>query len=250
MGGLTKLLNFIIAVLAALAILLELYQWVVSRFFSFADLVSVVVLALVAFVLANSTERMKALSRWARAQIAALTTGIHPTVQSRIDQEVQTVKKEMLNRLEARLAEHTRQVNDNVVAQVRKTLASRKHVKQTLFSDKELVVAQRGLRYAQIDVDVSQKSEVRIVGDFEASGGGGNDIRFIAFDERNFNKFSQNPPWPNTALDETPQTTRYAFAIPVFASGKYFLVFDNGFSTFSPKTVRFNVSIEYDTAAL
>ena len=85
------------------------------------------------------------------------------------------------------------------------------------------------------DVNGMNMHNVRVVGWFMASGGSHNDIKVLILDDIDFIN------WDNLheveGVYKTGKLTIGKIDVPVTASGKYHLVFDNRFSEFSSKNV-------------
>ncbi len=85
------------------------------------------------------------------------------------------------------------------------------------------------------EVNLETMRDVRVVGWFMASGGGFNDIKVLILDDIDFIN------WENRheveGLYKTDKITIAKVDVPITVSGKYHLVFDNRFSTFSHKNV-------------
>ena len=92
-------------------------------------------------------------------------------------------------------------------------------------------------------VDVNVMRDVRVVGSFRASGGSGNDIKAIIMDDMAYIN------WVNghqvSVLYSSGQITAANINTAIIISGKYHLVFSNGFSTFSSKSVSTRVDLEW-----
>lgn len=113
-----------------------------------------------------------------------------------------------------------------------------------ILADKEFVVPQNDARALFFDIDVSCKTNVKVIGDVSVSGGQNNDIKFFVLDEHNYRKAVMN--LLRQTIDEYGQVSRYHFEIPITHSGRYYLVFDNKFSIFSPKTIRITTIESYE----
>ena len=140
------------------------------------------------------------------------------------------------------------QFREEISQTVRNELAKLRIVKETgqnpIFTNREFIVPQNDARSLALDINVTGKNNVKIIGDFTASGGQNNDIRFFVFNEHNFRKAVRN--LPAHAIDESGQVSNYHFEIPISHSGKYYFVFDNKFSVFSPKTIRITAIESYE----
>ena len=133
----------------------------------------------------------------------------------------------------ARLREEISKAVRNEIGKL--TIVKENH-ESTIFTDKEFIVPQSDARSLSIDIDVGGKKNVKVIGNFTASGGQNNDIKFFAFNEHNYGKAIRNH--PAQAMDESGQISKYRFEIQISHSGRYYLVFDNKFSLFSPKTIQ------------
>ena len=95
------------------------------------------------------------------------------------------------------------------------------------------------------EVDLETMRNVRVVGWFISTGGSGNDIRVLVLDDIDFIN------WSNLhqveGLYETDKITTAKINIPIIASGKYHLVFDNRFSKFRSKDVLAKVYLYYES---
>ncbi len=85
------------------------------------------------------------------------------------------------------------------------------------------------------DVNVTNMHNVRVVGWFMASGGSRNDIKVLILDGIDLIN------WDNLheieGVYKSGKLTIGKIDVPIIASGKYHLVFDNRFSEFSSKNV-------------
>jgi osmoprotectant transport system substrate-binding protein len=95
------------------------------------------------------------------------------------------------------------------------------------------------------EVDLKTMRNVKVVGWFISTGGSGNDIRVLVLDDIDFIN------WSNLhqveGLYKTDKITTAKIDIPITASGKYHLVFDNRFSKFRSKDVLAKVYIYYES---
>lgn len=112
------------------------------------------------------------------------------------------------------------------------------------FTNREFIVPQGDARSLSFDIDIGGKVNVKVVGDFTPSGEQNNDIKFFAFNDHNYRKAVRN--LLGQTMDESGQISSYHFEIHVNHSGKYYFVFDNKFSFFSPKTVRITAIVSYE----
>jgi hypothetical protein len=143
-GGYAKLVNFVILVLTVLAVAFELYQWVVTGFVSFSVLALVVVLAIIAFVTINKIQSLRAFAKWAKAHRVGLLTGVHPNTEARLASEIQSARKEVFDKMEARLAEHLQKVDEDVKRQIQVILGSVKHVVEPVYVNKSWSLPKEG----------------------------------------------------------------------------------------------------------
>ena len=93
------------------------------------------------------------------------------------------------------------------------------------------------------DVNVMNMHNVRVVGWFMASGGSRNDIKVLILDSIDFIN------WDNLheveGVYKSGKLTIGKIDVPIIASGKYHLVFDNRFSEFSSKHVLAKVYLSW-----
>ena len=94
------------------------------------------------------------------------------------------------------------------------------------------------------EVDLKTMRNVRVVGWFITTGGSGNDIRLLVLDDIDFIN------WSNLhqveGLYKTDKITADKIDVPITASGKYHLVFDNRFSKFTSKDLLAKVYLYYE----
>jgi|SRR5580704_11245549 hypothetical protein len=106
--------------------------------------------------------------------------------------------------------------------------------RETLISG-AVVVKAGTIYYIRFTVDGS----ARVVGRFQATGGGGNDIKAVIASSDEFEN------WQNGhqahVLFQTGRTSVATLNVPIRAPGTYYLGFDNKFSLVSDKTVAGNV---------
>jgi len=141
----------------------------------------------------------------------------------------------------AQFREEIRQVVRDEMSRLRIVKEPRQSI---ILTEREFIVPQSSAKAIFFDIDVSGKTNVKVMGDFTVSGGQNNDIKFFAFDEHNYRKDVVN--LQRQTLDESGQISSYHFEIPITHNGRYYLVFDNKFSIFSPKTVRITAIESYE----
>lgn len=83
-------------------------------------------------------------------------------------------------------------------------------------------------------VGLSTSASNRVEGNFTVEGGSGNDVNFSITD-----------PFGNTILQASRVSKTRSFAFTAAAAGQYKLVFDNSFSTFSNKLVKYSATINW-----
>ena len=101
--------------------------------------------------------------------------------------------------------------------------------------DYVIMVEPDPLWHKTFEVNLETMHDVRVVGWFMASGGAFNDIKALVLNDVDFIN------WENRheveGLYKTDKLTIAKIDLPITASGRYHLVFDNRFSTFSNKYV-------------
>ncbi len=98
--------------------------------------------------------------------------------------------------------------------------------------------------YKEFIVDQNKMKNCRLFGRFFAQYGNEyNDIRFLILDEVNFVNWSRGN--KSLPLLDTEKTSIYDIAYKFPQTGKYYIVFDNSYSTFTPKTVVSAVYLGY-----
>ena len=85
------------------------------------------------------------------------------------------------------------------------------------------------------DVNAMNMHNVRVVGWFMASGGSRNDIKVLILDDIDF--INWNNLHEVEGVYKSGKLTIGKIDVPITASGKYHLIFDNRFSEFSSKNV-------------
>jgi hypothetical protein len=98
-----------------------------------------------------------------------------------------------------------------------------------------VVVRAGTIYYVRFTVDGS----ARVVGRFEATGGGGNDIQAVIASSDEFENWQNGH--PAHVLFQTGRTTVATLNVPISKPGTYYLGFNNKFSLVSNKTIAGNV---------
>lgn len=173
--------------------------------------------------------------------------GVREKRMSEMKGEMKSLRDEILQTLGQRLNEQKKD-DERRIVEMRTALADERHVVERLIEREELVVAQKSSVDRTIEISLGRKRNLRVKGEFEASRESRSDVKFYAFDEFNFDKFVNKQPFH--ALDESPSISHYSFVVPITHSGRYHLFFDNTFSTFSSKTLRLSVQMEYDDTSI
>lgn len=247
----TKIASLILAIATAISLIINFYHWFISGVITSQTVeltVIIIVFALVGYYTINHWKTLAVsfhrLRLWADNQRAAFLTGLHPKVIELLHREMAEFKKEVLKCVENKLAQYTESVSEIALKETQRLLSSRQSMFQELLSQ-ELIVPQKDSKYFKFYINTSGRDNVCIIGEFEAWGGGGNDIRFYVFDKHNFQKFRAQ--LPCRFLDESGQVSKYSFNIPITHKGEYFLLFDNTFSILSPKTVHVKARLQYES---
>src|SRR5471030_142588 len=95
----------------------------------------------------------------------------------------------------------------------------------------------------QFEVDANRMRTARIVGRFEAAGGGGNDIEVVIAEQDEFlNWFSNHG---GKIIYNSGKRTTGTLDVQISSSGTYVVAFSNKFSAISAKTVSGNILIAY-----
>lgn len=97
--------------------------------------------------------------------------------------------------------------------------------------------------YLPFTIDTSYMTNAAVVGSFQASGGSGNDIVVLILDGMGFTNWT-NGHQTNTYYN-SGQVTVGNINSAMTASGQYYLVFSNKFSTFSTKSVNTTVNLTW-----
>jgi hypothetical protein len=106
-----------------------------------------------------------------------------------------------------------------------------------------------------VTIDIAETPNCRITGSFSASGGSGNDIEFLVFNESNYKKWEYEmqsitgSPASIPALHRSGRVTSGSFDISVSHTDTYYLVWSNHFSIFSNKAVKVQVYLAYSKQA-
>ncbi len=216
------------------------------------------------------------LRRWLRGRIAELLGGVDQNTKAMVEQrivkrneevmkrirdesgvqakrmaemkgDIKGLKDEILQTLGQRLNEEKKD-NERRMVELRNALTDERHVVENLIELEAFVVPKKSSVDRTIEISLGKKRNLRVNGKFEVSGESRSDVKFYAFDQFNFDKFVDKQPFH--ALDESPNLSHYSFVIPITHSGRYHLFFDNTFSTFSPKTLRLSVQMEYDSTSI
>ena len=87
---------------------------------------------------------------------------------------------------------------------------------------------------AVVDVPLSLQTSNRVNGDITVQGGSGNDVRFAIID-----------PFGNVVQNPGVVTQQRAFAFIAATGGSFKLRFDNSFSLFLNKVVKYNITVYY-----
>lgn len=113
---------------------------------------------------------------------------------------------------------------------------------QTLASGR-IIVQPGQCYYVRFRVGHASPVSARVVGQFQAAGGYGNDIQAVIAEETEF----QN--WINghaaRVLYSTPKTTTGSINLPITEPGTFCLAFSNRFSLVSAKTVTADIELRY-----
>ncbi|HXP71768.1 MAG TPA: hypothetical protein VOA88_21005 [Candidatus Dormibacteraeota bacterium] len=115
-------------------------------------------------------------------------------------------------------------------------------VTQKLFSG-QLTVMKGGYVQQRIIIDTARMSNVRITGQFTASGGTGNDIQVVIAEESEYTNWINGH--PAQALYSTGKITTGSFDVPITQSGIYYLAFSNKFSVFTDKSLFVESQLSY-----
>jgi hypothetical protein len=107
----------------------------------------------------------------------------------------------------------------------------------------ETTVAASAKGVFTVQVSSDQVSESTLVARLEASGGAGNDVRVLLFDEDNYLNWSNGH--KAEALFDGGQTTVTHLQAKVVAGRKYLLVLDNSFSWMADKSVKGELFVQY-----
>ena len=122
---------------------------------------------------------------------------------------------------------------------------------QAKVMDETITVTPGVWKAYSVAIDLTKTPNCRITGSFSASGGSGNDIEFLVFNESNYKKWkyemesTTGSPASIPALYRSGRVTRDSFDISVSSTDTYYLVWSNHFSTFSNKAVKVQVYLTY-----
>lgn len=95
--------------------------------------------------------------------------------------------------------------------------------------------------YVYKNFTIGKGRTARVVGDFTASGGSGDDIEVSITDERGFANFKNNHSYDVWYNSE--KTTSGAINLSL-AEGKYVIIFSNTYSIMTPKAITSNIILE------
>lgn len=110
-------------------------------------------------------------------------------------------------------------------------------------SNEALTINQLGYSYFKLDVP-AKASSVALLGNFTASGRGGNTIEAFVFSETDYVNWQNNQQAdPFYSSGKVTMGTIDANLPP--GPGSYYLVFNNKFSVLAPKTIRLNAKLTY-----
>jgi hypothetical protein len=110
-------------------------------------------------------------------------------------------------------------------------------------SNPELSVNATGYSYFKLDIP-SHATSVHFDGTFTASGGSGNDVEAYVLSEQDFLNWQNGHDSRSLYNSGKVTTATISVDLPDDA-GVYYLVFNNRFSLFSPKTVNVNGTLKY-----
>ena len=231
------------------------YEWYITGFISTQTLLVLIVIiafSMVAYLgiyyRENLMAKLEEIRELFRGHLKMLLTGVHPKVEEILRKKVDEIENRLVTNMESRLASSTKKINENLRVEIKKILGAIKPHEINVLSSHEIIVPQKNSRYVPIRIDAIGKFNIKVLGEFNVWGGAGNDIRFYALNQHNFDKFRTGRPY--WALDESGQVSNYKFEIPITHSGKVYLVFDNTFSILSAKTVRVNAKLSYESLKL
>lgn len=115
---------------------------------------------------------------------------------------------------------------------------------QTLW-DGTLIVEPRQAQWVKVNIDTTGRQNLRILGDFTAQGGSGNDIELLIVDERDFVNWQNSQEEAIQPLYRSGEVTTRDFETPLSESGTYYIIFDNQFSLVSNKVVEAIFTLQY-----
>lgn len=160
----------------------------------------------------------------------------HPSLEERIENTTAELPK-------LRLATPAKDSPEFHEMQARLLALPRPKVRGVISSD-TLQVAGLSRERLVFDLKGGELDSLALTIRFRAYGGTGNDIRMLVLDETNYLNFV-NGHRATPLLDSGVLTTQ-TFKVPVHTTGKHYVVFDNMFSMFTPKTVVCSVEAEFE----
>ena len=231
------------------------YEWHITGFISTQTLFvlfAVIVLSIVTYLVINYREdlstKLKEFRELFRGHLKTLLTGINPKIEEILRKKADEIENRLVTNIESKLALSAKKINEDLRVEIKKILGAIEPHEIKVLSSHEIIVPQKNSRCVPIRIDATGKFNIKVLGEFNVWGGAGNDIRFYALDQHNFEKFRTGSPY--RALDESGQVSNYKFEIPITHSGKVYLVFDNTFSILSAKTVKVDAKLSYESLKL
>lgn len=98
--------------------------------------------------------------------------------------------------------------------------------------------------YIWFEFEIPSNAEAaRIAGSFEAQGGSGNDVQVILTDSQGFTNFQNGHSFRSPY--STQKITTDTFNVPL-SPGRYYLIFNNRFSVFTPKAVSAEIDLHWN----
>ena len=123
---------------------------------------------------------------------------------------------------------------------------------KSILMDETITLAPATFNAYPVSIDLKKTPGCHAAGSFDASGGYGNDIEFLIFDEKNYREWEyrmgeshRGEPEDVPALYRSGRVASDTFDISVICSDTYYLVFNNSFSNFSEKVVKVNINLNY-----
>lgn len=110
-------------------------------------------------------------------------------------------------------------------------------------SDHVITINQLGYSYIKLAVP-AKASSVVLHGNFAASGGGGNTIEVFVFSESGYGNW-QKQQYADPLYSSGRVSMDTIEANLPSGAGTYYLVFNNKFSTLTPKTIRMDAKVTY-----